>query len=120
MVSNCLRDAVDPSRSIPGRGDPGIEAGSSGGGGVGGFGNPGIQFVEPRRMTIPTRQRKVFLGGGIVDIVSRQFAREPDGLREKFRRMQEKIIDNKPKHTMREGCSSGCNADKHRTAQSMY
>jgi len=81
VVSSCLRDAVDPSRSILGGGDPGIEAESSGGGGVEGFGNLGIQFAELRCMTIPTRERKVFLGGGIVDIVSKQFASEPDGLR---------------------------------------
>ena len=84
VVSSCLRDAVDPSRSIPGGGDPGIMAQSSGGG-VLDFGDPGIQFVELRRMTVPTRERKVFLGGGgVVDIVSRQFASDSDGLREKF------------------------------------
>jgi hypothetical protein len=42
----------------------------SSGGGVLDFGNPGIQFIELRRMTVPTRERKVFLGGGIVDIGS--------------------------------------------------
>lgn len=84
MVLSCLRDAVDPSRSISGGGDPGIMAESSGGGGVLDFGNDGIQFVELRRMTVPTRERKVFLGGGVVDIVSRQFASDLDGLRKKF------------------------------------
>lgn len=77
MVSICLRGGVEPSRSILGGGDPEVEGGSSEGGGVEPerFGNPGmVQLVEERRITVPTRERKVFLGGGVVDwadIVSR-------------------------------------------------
>ena len=63
VVSSCLRDVVDPSRSIIGGGDP-AGAGSSGGGvEEERFGNPGMaQDVEERRMTVPTRERNVFLG----------------------------------------------------------
>lgn len=81
VVSSCLRDVVDPSRSIVGGGDP-AGAGSSGGGvEEERCGNPGIlQFVEERRMTVPTRERNVFLGGGVVDIASRKSTSDPDVL----------------------------------------
>jgi hypothetical protein len=58
LVSSCLRDVVNPSRSFLGR-EPAIEGDSAGGGGVEDerLGNLGmVQLVEERRMTDPTRE----------------------------------------------------------------
>lgn len=75
MVSTCVRDAVEASRSNFGEVDPAMEAESgSVRGGVAEperFGNPGRpQLVEERRIAVPIRERRVFLGGGVVDIAS--------------------------------------------------
>ena len=82
VVSSCLRDVVASSRSIIGGGDP-AGAGSSGGGvEEERFGNSDTgQIVAERRMTVPTLERNVFLGGGVVDIASRK---STDVLQEKI------------------------------------
>jgi hypothetical protein len=88
VVSICLRGGVEPSRSILGGGDPEVEGGSSRGGVEPRFGSPGmVQLVEERRITVPTRERKVFLGGGVTDwadMVSRWFRSDPNVLQEKL------------------------------------
>lgn len=71
-MSTCVRDAVEASRSTFGEVDPAaVESGSVRGGVAEPerLGNPGRpQLVEERRIAVPTRERKVFLGGGVVDI----------------------------------------------------
>lgn len=70
-MSTCVRDVVEASRSTFGEVDPATESGSVRGGVAEPerLGNPGRpQLVEERRIAVPTRERKVFLGGGVVDI----------------------------------------------------
>jgi len=87
VVSTCERDVEEPSRSSFGEVDPAMEAesGSARGGVVEPerFGSPGRpQLVEERRITVPTRERKVFLGGGVVDITPSSLASDASNLRE--------------------------------------
>lgn len=89
MVSTCGRDVVEASRSIFGEVDPAIEPESgSGRGGVvepERFGNPGRpQLVEERRIAVPTRARKPFLGGGVVAIGSNTLTGDPGDIQEKL------------------------------------
>lgn len=90
-MSTCVRDVVEPSRSGFGEVDPVIEAESgSARGGVaeperfGSTGRP--QLVEERRIAVPTRERKVFLGGGVVDIVSSSLTSDGGDLQKKQRK----------------------------------
>lgn len=96
MVLTCERDAVEPSRSCFGEVDPAMEAesGSWRGGVVEPerFGNPGRpQLVEERRITVPTRERKVFLGGGVVDITPSSPTSDTGYLQEKLRKCEKEL-----------------------------
>lgn len=90
-MSTCVRDAVEASRSTFGEVDPATAAESgSVRGGVAEperLGNPGRpQLVEERRIAVPTRERKVFLGGGVVDIAPNSLTSDVGDRQEKLRK----------------------------------